>query len=299
MTISRARERWATMFRAYARDPHAAWGEGETRHAEKFELMLDKLVSRTGLSRDDAIGSVVDVARQRMNGRPLTVFLPNCGSSGSHWIEPMLAGFGDYAAGGEIYFPDGIRRRLLTLSPQARTTFIDAVHLIHARRAPEQLLSRRLINTAHNWRMPELFHGDTRTVVLTRHPVDIVISRTFRKETYRRSRIGTDDDRAYLLRNVKVVNSFFENAAKLRWDFRVSFEDIRDHGVETLTGLRSALGSPPRPARAREILGQYSDGGSKVSRTNLFQGESSVPEWAKELAAASLGEHAREFGYTY
>lgn len=299
MTVRRARERWATMLRGYARDPHAAWPEGQTRQADKFVVMLDKLVSRTGLSRDDAIDSVVDAARMRMNDRPMTLFLPNCGSSGSHWVEPMLAGFGDYAGGGEIYFPDGIRTRLLSLSPQARTTFIDAVHLLHARREPKRLLTKRLINTAHNWRMPELFHGDVRTVVLTRHPVDIVISRTFRKDSYRQFAAPTDDDRNYLLRNVKVVNSFFENASKLRWDFHVTFEDFRDRGVATLTGLRSALGSPPRPARAREVLEQYSEGGSKVGRTNLFTGNTPVPDWARELAASSLREHARSFGYNY
>ncbi|WP_256840106.1 hypothetical protein [Ornithinimicrobium faecis] len=299
MTVTRAPERWATMFRGYARDPHAAWPEGQARHGDKFVLMLDKLVTRTGLSRDEAIDSVVDAARQRSNGRPMTLFLPNCGSSGSHWVEPMLAGFGDYAAGGEVYFPDGIRARLRTLSPHARTTFIDAVHLLHARREPRRLLKQRIINTAHNWRMPDLFHGDVRTVVLTRHPVDIVISRTFRKNSYRSVAAPTEDDRSYLLRNVNVVNSFFENASKRRWDFHLTFEDIRDNGVEALMGLRSALGSDPRPNRAKEVLEQYSEGGSKVESTNLFKGQASVQDWARELAASSLGDHARNFGYDY
>ncbi|NDK33189.1 sulfotransferase domain-containing protein [Nesterenkonia haasae] len=292
---------WERMFLEYALDPYRAWAGQSSRQAEKLSTRVKKMATGAGFSYREVVESSIEAASHRDHcGRPLTIFLVNSGSSGSHWLEPMLADLGDFSPGGEIYLPKSLRDKLKKLSPTKRTSFIDAVHLLHMRELPVLNLEKTLINTAHNWRLPELFHSEARTILLTRHPVDIVVSRTFRKDEYRHSRLPDASDLDYLKKNIEVVNTFYAKTKNALWDHQVSFEDLKSNGADRICELLAYLGASASRQQIEKVLEDYSVDGSAVAKTNLYRGpRAQVPDWARENAAHLLVDEPRQFGYEY
>ncbi|GAA4719340.1 hypothetical protein GCM10023216_04970 [Isoptericola chiayiensis] len=291
---------WKTLFRDYASDIRAWWPEKSQRQADKMTNRMSAIRRKLNYTQHDLIDAVVGVAQFRSDTTPLTVFMPNCGSSGSHWIEPMLQELGGYQACGEIYLSHRIRESISLLSPAQRTSFLDAVHIAHGRRDPRQLVHTRFVNTAHNWETPQLFHAPARTVFIARNPIDIVVSRSFRKSSYRRFIAPEMGDREYVRRNTNLVNRFYTQALQTGLDGFVRYEDVRADGVRALDFLMRVLNDPRQVSDLAGVLRDFAKDGALVARTNIYSGPTvDIPDWVRSQVASELNDSPRSFGYEY
>ena len=96
---------WADRFAAYVKHPRSAWPEGRTLQADKLSACAARLAAASSSTLPEIVAQVVAAAEQRLRSAPETLFLVNCGSSGSHWIEAMLAALPGVHTCGEVYLP--------------------------------------------------------------------------------------------------------------------------------------------------------------------------------------------------
>ena len=225
------------MFLDYADDPEAWWPAGRQRQAVKLRRAL----------RDRSAKDVVDVAEARALDRPPTVFLLSCGSSGSHWLEAMLAQAADVRPCGEVYVPAAMLAEMRRVDAASRSALLDCVHLAHSDVDASTGKTAVLVNSAHasGWRLRALMQPPHRTVLLVRDPADIVISRTFRKGEYRADVSPASSDEEYLEDNLAYVDGFYDIALRESVDAVVSYEQLREDAVAALTRVFGMLGVEP------------------------------------------------------
>jgi len=299
---------WKSEFRSYANNLPAAWPENRQNQVAKLDAFLATAAEKSGVNRDAVIDQVIEVAAQRMASRPLTVFLISCGSSGSHWLEAMLAAFPDYVACGEVYLPRNLTKSTYAWDAASRSAFMDCVHLAHVPREKGSLVDSKLINSAHlsGWIMSKLMQPPKARVLLLRNPVDIVISRTFRKDDYRKFTLpgGTDDE--YLNRNIDFVNAFYRKAAESDADHVVKYEDLRASGVDTLDALLRSLGDEQALADITAVVERHSaeaqaggHGNARGKRlSNYYRGPKvDLPEGLHQKIRAGLTDAVTRLGY--
>lgn len=284
---------WAERLRQYLTDPYTEWGDGASNHPKKLATAL----ARSGADRAQTAQQVTALAHARRRQRPPTVFLPNCGSSGSHWLTTLLDELGWFADCGEVYFPPDLLSQMRAWDQDDRRALLDGVHLAHAPQGPETPPGTILINSAHTsgWRLARACGDTARLVLLVRDPLDITLSRTFRKPQYRERVAPDQSDEEYLETNIAFVQRFFRQAADNPRDLLVRYEDVRDDPEGTLAAVCRAVGTPVdadalHQAAARH--GLYSDS------TNSYRGpRHEPPEALVDRARRALETERKAWEY--
>ncbi|WP_114906226.1 sulfotransferase domain-containing protein [Ornithinimicrobium murale] len=290
------------LFDAYCAAPERYWPERSQRQAQKLAKHLDRVAQTLQSRRTLVPRTMVELARRRAGARRPTVYLVNIGSSGSHWLEEMLVRGAGMLGAGEVYLPPSMDDPVSGLAPREAEIFIDALHVLHAGGvAPDEAAS--VINSQHSVR-PQAFSADTdaRHVLLLRDPIDVCLSRTFRKDEYRQDVAPQAEDVAYLRSNVAKVKSFLTAAQRQDFDLVIRYEDLLVDPVPSLMAVSTLTSTPTQEARLRQVAEQQSaeqltaSGGAAA--TNLFTGRRRrYPASAERLAHRELGPLRASFGY--
>ena len=297
---------WADRFAAYVKHPRSAWPEGRTLQADKLSACAARLAAASSSTLPEIVAQVVAAAEQRLRSAPETLFLVNCGSSGSHWIEAMLAALPGVHTCGEVYLPTAA-----ALAPPEGIVhdpaFLDAVHQLHREDPTRPVLeSDLLINSAHSWGPHDRMGSTARCALLVRDPLDVVLSRTFRKPKLRRHINPAAHDDEYLEQNATFVEKFYRAALRRKPACVVRYEDMRDAPREHLARLAALVGVRASDSDLSAIAASYSaqtqtQQGRRT--TNLFQGPRSgespaLREWLSGRLAgirAALGYEPASF----
>jgi hypothetical protein len=101
--------------------------------SRKNRNRLRKLTSKRNVSREALLKAIIELADTRATMQLPTLFIVNCGCSGSHWIAGMLSDLPRMNACGEVEFSEPLLPWLTETSEHARIAFIDAVHQVHTR----------------------------------------------------------------------------------------------------------------------------------------------------------------------
>ncbi|GAB3526627.1 hypothetical protein [Arthrobacter monumenti] len=209
-------------------DPARYWGVN-SRQLTKTERRKQRIKKYFGWSNEDLAQLVSGAAEWRVAGEQCTVYLPNFGSSGSHLVQQIIAACLPANPVGELYIPKRIVGEVKQLRLRERRLFIEGYNLLHTT-SPEHLFSRSvIINTAHVATLKNYVDWSRkhRSLLIIRDPVDLVLSRTFRKQEYRDYLGNTNaDDLDYLDHNINQTILFYEAALQKRYAHVLRFEDV-------------------------------------------------------------------------
>lgn len=293
-----------TFFSAYAADPYSWWPARSDRQARKLDERVAQLTGRRNVSAAILVEELLATATIRQRTRRPTIYLSNIGSSGSHWFESLLVAGGGMLGAGEVYLSKTLKERLSTMPLRAQAIFVDALHLLHARAVPARSLAANTINSCHSSGIRHFSRSepDCIRVLLLRDPLEVCLSRTFRKAEYRKAVAPTQDDRAYLELNLRHVLSFLKWAQSERFDLTVRYEDLREeprpmvHAICKAAGASVDIGKLDQ-AIERHDAGRISQAGG-IAGSNLFMGErTAVQEELQTLATEQLTKVRRALGY--
>ena len=277
--------------------PEDLWGDN-LRQAGKLKKRMNILQEEYGLRKDIIPDLILSIAHSRVSKKSKTIYFPNVGSSGSHLIQEAVSRSWPSIPLGEVYIPPMLVPVIKEFIENDRFLFMEAWHLLHAMRFSQLFnLEAVVINTVHN---PTLGRFSDWTVnyeacLITRNPLDIVISRTFRKDDYRNYISKSESDEEYLYRNIDLVNKFYSRALKVGYKNRVAFEDIFSDSIEVLRTVEEILTGVPKVKDFNEALTKSIQDGEA---TNQFSGKPrEVPPLYKEMARKELYGIAASLGY--
>ncbi len=252
----------------------------------------------------ELVDELLAIARLRTAHAPPPIYLPNAGSSGSHWLETMLARAAGVHACGEIYPPKPLVEQLKGMSGADAGFFLNAVYIAHAGKVGPQRLSGPCVNSAHVTNVGTIARltPGAKKVLLIRHPADVAVSRTLRKPAHRADVAPEMDDAAYLEHNCAMVERFHAALQADQFDAVVRYENLVARPVEALTercvGLDSTAESVQFAAESssRDAVQSARAEGSNVP-TNLYRGEPRNDPVLEARARARLAPLSRRLGY--
>ncbi len=291
---------WADELGRYVRAPHGYWPPDNPLQANKLRARCTERCE-DGDDLEQVIAQIVDAAARRIANAQPTLFLVNCGSSGSHWLEAMLSALPGMRACGEVYVPAPIAETLKSLPEPQSACFLDGLHQLHSWEPAPVGDDDILINSAHSWSCSDLAGTTARTALLIRDPLDVAVSRTFRKPQLRRHLMPDAHDESYLERNIAFVEKFYRSALRRKPATIVRYEDIVARPNESLAVLADMVGRSATPARCAQIAARYSASGQQASGSrlsNVFRGPRvTIPPALEAHAAARLAGLRAEMGY--
>ncbi|MCT7378214.1 sulfotransferase [Chelativorans salis] len=270
---------------------------------ERQATKLHERLSAIHLSRSEALQRAAHVGRERAEKANPTIYLANVGSSGSHWAQSMLSALAPMLPCGEVYFPTPVLDRLSELPHQERAAFMQTYYAIHGWRDIPELRTAPAVNTAHRPK-PGMMASHDRCaclILLIRDPVEIVISRTFRKQKYRAA-IGyaKSSDADYMQFNIKFVHNFFRRVDRDSFDTEIRYEDLKSNPASTLRCLADVVGLDVLDEKIAAVAESHTaERLAKDGRAgNLYTGCAvSPPTELIEKARADLSEIRAKFGY--
>lgn len=294
-----------TLTRSFLLDPEQYWGPDSPRQVRKLTRALKRSLA-PGERTPELVEELMALARLRTAHAPPPIYLPNAGSSGSHWLETMLARAAGTHACGEIYLPRPVIEQLKALGAAGAGFFLNAVYLAHTGKVGPQLLAGHCINSAHIANVGTIagLTPGARKVLLIRHPAEVVLSRTLRKPAHRADVAPEMDDAAYLEHNCAMVERFHAALVAEPFDAVVRYEDLVERPIEALTSLVEALALEASPQAIRyaaestsrgAVLGARAQGGNV--RTNLYAGEVRSDEALEARARERMAALSRRLGY--
>jgi hypothetical protein len=254
-------EKHEALISQYLRSPHKFWGEN-TRQSDKLKRRLAFLSRQGGLTDRDVVRRVMSLAVARRHRSARNVYISNAGSSGSHWLEFMLAGLDGLLPVGEVYIPAAFWTRLRAVPQADRKICLDAVYVAHCGRLDEGVIPVGMLNSAHHPSLKRFSAVDPEglRVLLLRNPADIVLSRTFRKGEYRQYVDGGSNDRAYLARNIDYVRNFLSKIDRNEFDCIVRYEELVDDPTGVLRKVTNLLGLAVAEERLQRVVAGNRDG---------------------------------------
>jgi hypothetical protein len=271
----------------YFKDPAAFW-KSNTRQAGKSTSRMQAYRRLHGWNTAQCVRIATAVAQERLRARALTLYMPSYGSSGSHLIQHAIGLALPCVELGELYLPPSLPPLLEQLAEQERHLFMEAYGLLHAMNPAMGFSCTIMINTVHN---PTLRHFDSltanyRSVLLLRNPVDLVLSRTFRKDEYRSYLHPTQiSDEDYLEQNIVSTEAFYQKALAHQFDGVIRFEDITRAPGQVARTLAGALGMPDIEQPLGERLTSAFEGGA----SNKYKGpDKSIPPEVRGAVTARL-----------
>lgn len=244
--------------------------QGNTRQAEKAKSRIAEIQNFYGWSRSALINILVSVANERIFNRSNTLYLPSFGSSGSHLLQHVLKSSYGMIALGEVYLPPLMGTALReNLSNADRNVVIEVFHLLHGH--PKSIFSdREIVNTAHYPDLGEFkdFTKRFKKALILRSPVDVMISRTFRKNEYREY-LGKSDtsDFDYLKENVGKAKKFYTTALDSDFDEHFFYEDMLATNQSFAKAIVSFVGRGSENIILRELKSAIDE-----SASNKYKG---------------------------
>lgn len=291
---------WSNTLADYVAQPTSFWPEDRPLQANKLEEMVQRQCSALGLTAARLVETIIGATQARADAGTPTLFLINCGSSGSHWLEAMLAAaIPDVRPCGEVYIPPVASERLAG-QPTAQGCFADGLHQLHMEPCAPAGPRDILINSAHSWGPHDAMPARAVSVFLVRDPLDVVASRTFRKPKLRRHLNPTSSDVEYLDKNIAFVTKFYRSALRRKPRHIVRYEDLRSRPEQALGALANLLGRPVGQDALAEVARTYSAEGqarSGARLSNTYRGNATAPEGLLAEAAEKLQGLRRELDY--
>lgn len=295
-----------SLTRTFLLNPAEYWGPEAPRHVHKLARALRRSLG-PGERTAELVEEILALARLRTAHAPPPIYLPNAGSSGSHWLEAMLSRAAGVHACGEVYLPKPVVERLKGMTAADAGYFLNAVHIAHTGRVGPQLAAGYCINSAHVTNVGTIARltPGAKKVLLIRDPVDVVMSRTLRKPAHRADVAPDMDDEAYLAHNCELVERFHAALGKEEFDAVARYEDLVSKPVEALTALTAALGLDATDASIQFAAESTTRGavvsaraqGSNVA-TNLYAGEPRTDDRLEAMARERMAALRRRLGYT-
>lgn len=292
-----------SLFLDYCSAPARHWPTAASRQARKLEKHLKRTARGRGLSTAQTPRALWDVARERDGVRRPTVHLANVGSSGSHWLEGMLVAGAGLLGAGEVYLPASVRRAVDDLDRSEAGLFIDALHLLHASPATDDPAAS-VINSQHSPRQATFLAADPTgvRVLLLRDPLDVCLSRSFRKDSYRQDVAPEAADLDYLDANIATVTKFFTTAQTLAYDLVVRYEDLLVDPVPVLEAICTLTGTVADSERLRHVATDLSAeqqaANGRAPGSNLHVGRRRpFPASAERRARRALATLRASLGY--
>lgn len=293
---------WLDLLSGYVADAASFWPPDRPLQARKLDDKVQQRCARLQVSAGQLVDSIGAAAHRRQAAGAPTLFLINCGSSGSHWVEAMLASLPGIHACGEVYVPPAIGERLAGWEEPERACFLDGLHQIHMETPAGPGDDDILVNSAHSWNPHDLAGGRARPVLLVRDPVDVVMSRTFRKPKLRRHVAPSADDSAYFEKNAAMVEKFYRSALRRKPPTIIRYESLLARPAEELARLLGSIGRSAEPRRLEEIAAQHSRESQRSSGqrlSNVYQGPATaVPRELLGEASERLARLRADLGYS-
>jgi len=244
----------------------------------KVTMMEERVfpnLKKLNLKFADFVKLFCSKAEERCDEKSENIFLVNVGSSGSHWLAAMINELEGINTIGEVYFPTKLKDRVENLSIPDRQFLVNAVHLGHLPNFNSSNAISKIINTGHfSGRMLKFIREsdpNSKCIILIRDPMDIVISRTFRKDEHKQLIAPNSTRDEYLWKNINMVKNWYKNNLKQSFDFEVRYEDLIQDPESSLTSLCTFLNINFELPQIREIIHQY-DKDSNPKNTKLFTG---------------------------
>lgn len=288
----------------YMLRPQSFWPNTHQRNAVKLQRLIDK--GSEGRPRVSYIEDLFSLAKLRAPFNPMHVYIVNMGSSGSHWIESMLGLLPGFYNGGEIYLPKLLSDQLSELTAPESFRLIDALYLAHLGGIRSDFLTAKISNSAHIAKHHVLSNSScgNKAVLLLRNPINIVLSRTFRKDEYRNDIAAGSKDEDYLERNCQYVERFVQNLDFDSFDLILRYEDFEAAPAENLTRLADVLGINSDRELVHNAVGCASKdsvakaikmGGRAIN--NVYLGQKNENQQAREYVLARLADVCTQTGY--
>lgn len=281
-------------------EPEKMWAKPYPHMTARFHKKLELFAQRADMKLDpEAIYERVRaMAEARREARPRTFFVASPGGSGSHWFQQILSHNIGTVPCGEVYLPEPMMELMLETGPELRGLMIDAMHLLHAYEVREDMRDVMLINTAHarGWRMAAHMPEPKTTIMLQRDPLDVVLSRAFRKQGLRTKQFPDLDDRTYLDQQLTYVRRFYEVRDIAKVDATVRYEDLRRDIGAALRDLAATGAVPVDVTRIEETKTAFDSGA--MGQVNKYRGPKVViPEALEAHARAELAGLRAHLGY--
>ena len=248
------------------------WG-GNQRQLKKSIGRVNRMRKFHAWTNADLARQMAVLADQRLAKKSRTLYLSSFGSSGSHLIQYALSMTASCLPLGEVYLAPRLELMLQELSDEEKYKSIEMYHLVHST-APEWLTSQcAIINTAHRAKL-QVFSECTyefSSAFIFRDPVQLALSRAFRKGEYR-NYLGKESttDLEYLTENIEKTIKFYELALRYDYDEFLFFEDVQSNRDRLAESLSNLLGAPMLKDEFNSNLLMALDNGSS---TNKFSGE--------------------------
>lgn len=288
---------FSSLFKSYALEPEKFWPETHLRNAKKVRAFVDKGRALRAEGRREYVQNIVRLACLRYSFESKHLYLVNAGSSGSHWIEAMLGMLPGFYNGGEVYFSKHLTKPLGSMNEKEASMFLDAVYLLHSGAIHADSLTAVVSNSAHlaDHEKISSYSKSKVAVLLLRDPVEVVISRTFRKDEYRSDVAPSLTEKEYLERNCVYVERFYEKLDFDSFDMVVKYEEFLQSPrlnlakVVELLGLRvceSDIDSAVLKTSKEKVRESINSGKGAV--TNIYLGDKKEYGWARDYVRERL-----------
>lgn len=255
-------------------DPSAYWQEN-TRQAEKLSKRIAKAKTRFDFTNAELVFDVMKLAEERIQNNSKTIFLSSIGSSGSHLFQACISRAWESIPLGEVYLPPQLIEDVKDFNIAELNLLSESYLLLHDYEFKHRYNTDAfIINTLHHPKLSKfsLWSKNYSSAVIHRDPVQIVISRTFRKDEYRayQNKDGVTD-KEYLDINISKVNAFYANASNFNHSVKLSFEELCAISDSEIQALQALVGVPvSSELSVAEIVRSTLSEGDK---TNRFEGE--------------------------
>lgn len=230
-TMSKAIE----IIKNFIAEPEKYWEKNE-RQIKKFINRRADILMHYGWNNDDFANHAQSVVKKRIENSITSIYLPSFGSSGSHLLQQILNLSYEIIPLGEVYVPPKLTKIVRNFSHEEQFFFIELYSIIHCQNPERFLKLLPLVNTAHT---PILlpfgeFSKAFRAMLILRNPVNIVLSRTFRKNEYK-EHLGLTDrpEMEYLSENIMKTLKFYKQADAYNFQFKIKYEDVVNEELMT------------------------------------------------------------------
>lgn len=294
------------VFLKYLLNPEDYWPSTHFRNAKKVRKFIEKGRVLRGESEKQYIYNILNLTYLRKGIGPRHLYLVNAGGSGSHWLEAMLSLLPKFYNGGEIYLPKKIKEALSAMSQDEAEMFLDSVYVLHSGGIYADSLSAVISNSAHlaNHESISKYSRCKKIVLLLRNPVDIVMSRTFRKDDYKSDIAPSLSDKEYLESNCLYLERFYNNLNFESFDKVVRYEEFVASPKENLKSLADIISIDVSESHIVNAVFKTSrDEEAKVAKrggstmTNIYFSQKREQSWARDYIKERLSHVIAESGY--
>lgn len=277
--------------------PEVIW-EDNKRQAGKLKKRVSILIGKYQLGEAVIPSVILSIAKARIESNSLTIYLPNIGSSGSHLVQDAISRSWSSIPLGEVYISPKLVPIVKRMTKSDQHLFMEAWHLLHGMDYSHLFnLESVVINTVHNATLGRFseWTSNHKSCLIVRNPVDLVISRTFRKDEYRKYVSSSENDHQYLIRNIELVKGFYDNAVSSGYLNKILFEDILTKPERAALVVESMMSPLDSKQGFQESLHQSLNDGEA---TNQFSGEKIfIPSEYREIAKKELSATSLSLGY--